>query len=148
MLAGGPEIIFLTWILLLALWVQQFVKGESRAFSMLWRFPLVVALVMALAAAQLLPFLDLAVHSQRNAGYADTRWSMPGWGWANFLVPMAFGRTWTEGVFLPERPVLDVAYYLWHWRALAGVAGSLDNPGKARVVAGRSGDGSPDFCAR
>ena len=31
MLAGGPEIIFLTWILLLALWIQQFVKGESPA---------------------------------------------------------------------------------------------------------------------
>ena len=99
MLAGGPEIIFLTWILLLALWIQQLVKGESSRRAMLWRFPLVVALVIVLAAAQLLPFLDLATHSQRSAGYADTRWSMPGWGWVNFLVPMAFGRTWTEGVF-------------------------------------------------
>src|ERR1017187_3269680 len=43
MLAGGPEIIFLTWILLLALWVQQFVRGESPRIAMLRRFPLVVA---------------------------------------------------------------------------------------------------------
>ena len=124
MLAGGPEIIFLTWILLLALWIQQFVKGESPRVSMFWRFPLVVALVIALAAAQLLPFLDLAAHSQRIAGYADTRWSMPGWGWANFLVPMAFGRTWTEGVFFQYDQAWTTSYYLGIgtlWLALLAV---------------------------
>jgi hypothetical protein len=99
MLAGGPEIILFTWILLLALWIQQFVRGESPRGPMSWRFPLVVALVIALAAVQLLPFLDLVAHSQRESGYADLRWSLPGWGWVNFIVPLAFGRTWTEGVF-------------------------------------------------
>jgi hypothetical protein len=138
MLAGGPEIIFLTWILLLALWVQQLIAGggdaSSPAFSatgasqpriaMFWRFPLVVTLVIALAAVQLLPFLDLAVHSQREAGYADTRWSMPGWGWANFLVPMAFGRTWTEGVFFQYEQSWTSSYYLGIgalWLALLAV---------------------------
>jgi hypothetical protein len=138
MLAGGPEIIFLTWILLLALWIQQFIAGggnaSSPAFSatgapqlrraMFWRFPLVVALVIALAAIQLLPFLDLAAHSQRSAGYADTRWSMPGWGWANFLVPMAFGRTWTEGVFFQYGQYWTSSYYLGIgtlWLALLAV---------------------------
>ena len=138
MLAGGPEIIFLTWILLLALWVQQFIAGggdaSSPAFSatgasqpriaMLRRFPLVVALVISLAAVQLLPFLDLAAHSQRSAGYADTRWSMPGWGWANFLVPMAFGRTWTEGVFFQYEQSWTSSYYLGIgalWLALLAV---------------------------
>jgi hypothetical protein len=124
MLAGGPEIIFLTWILLLALWIQQFVKGDSLRSSMLWRFPLVVALVIALAAAQLLPFLDLAAHSQRGANYADTRWSMPGWGWVNFLVPMAFGRTWTEGVFFQNGQYWTSSYYLGIgalWLALLAV---------------------------
>src|ERR1017187_7062308 len=138
MLAGGPEIIFLTWILLLALCVQQFIAGggdaSSPAFSatgasqpriaMLRRFPLVVALVIALAAVQLLPFLDLAAHSQRSAGYADTRWSMPGWGWANFLVPMAFGRTWTEGVFFQYEQSWTSSYYLGIgalWLALLAV---------------------------
>jgi hypothetical protein len=124
MLAGGPEIIFLTWILLLALWVQQFVRGESSRIAMLRRFPLVVALVISLAAVQLLPFLDLAAHSQRGAGYADTRWSMPGWGWANFLVPMAFGRTWTEGVFFQYEQSWTSSYYLGIgalWLALLAV---------------------------
>ena len=124
MLAGGPEIIFLTWILLLALWIQQFAKGESPRTSMLWRFPLIVALVIALAAAQLLPFLDLAVHSQRSAGYADTRWSMPGWGWANFLVPMAFGMTRTEGIFFQNGQYWTSSYYFGIgtlWLALLAV---------------------------
>ncbi len=126
MLAGGPEIIFLTWILLLALWIQQLIAGggdaSSPAFSvtgasppriaMFRRFPLVVMLVIALAAAQLLPFLDLAAHSQRSTGYADTRWSMPGWGWANFLVPMAFGSTRTEGVFFQNGQYWTSSYYL------------------------------------
>ena len=124
MLAGGPEIIFLTWILLLALWIQQFVTGESPRVAMLWRFPLVVALVIALAAAQLLPFLDLAAHSQRSAGYADTRWSMPGWGWVNFLVPMAFGTHQDRGVFFQYGQSWTSSYYLGIgtlWLALLAV---------------------------
>ena len=112
MLAGGPEIILLTWLFLLALWIQQFVRGETPRGPMCWRFPLVVLLVIALAAAQLLPFLDLSAHSQRGVGYADTRWSMPGRGWVNFLVPMAFGRTWTEGVFFQYGQAWTSSYYL------------------------------------
>jgi hypothetical protein len=111
MLAGGPEIIFFTWILLLALWIQQFVTSESPRRKMLWRFPLVVALVIALAAIQLLPFLDLVMHSQRNTGYIDTRWSLPLSGWANFLVPMAFGSTWV-GVFFQNGQLWTSSYYL------------------------------------
>jgi hypothetical protein len=126
MLAGGPEIIFLTWLFLFALWIQQFIAGGSDASSpmfsatrasqprgpMCWRFPVMVLLVMALAAAQLLPFLDLSAHSQRSVGYADTRWSMPGRGWVNFLVPMAFGRTYTEGVFFQYGQSWTSSYYL------------------------------------
>jgi hypothetical protein len=112
MLAGGPETILFTWLLLLALWIQQFVRGDSSRPAMLWRFPLVVLLVMALAAAQLLPFLDLSAHSQRNVGFADTRWSMPGWGWMNFLVPMAHGSTRTEGVFFQNGQSWTSSYYL------------------------------------
>jgi len=112
MLAGGPEIIFLTWILLLALWIQQFLAGESSRGKMFWRFPLVVTLVILLSAAQLLPFLDLAAHSQRQTGYADFRWSMPGWGWVNFLVPMAFGGIWNAGIFFQYGQAWTSSYYL------------------------------------
>ena len=93
MLAGGPETILLTWLIAAALWLQQFIGAETSRAKMFWRFPLVVALVFALGAAQLLPFLNLVAHAQRESGYTDLRWSMPGSGLANFLVPMAFGTT-------------------------------------------------------
>ncbi|HEY5044183.1 MAG TPA: hypothetical protein VIK53_19605, partial [Verrucomicrobiae bacterium] len=112
MLAGGPEIIFLTWLILAALWLQQLIKNDSPRGSMLWRFPFVIALVIALSAAQLLPFLDLVAHAQREAGFADLRWSMPGRGWANFLVPMAFGTTGTEGIFFQHGQYWTSSYYL------------------------------------
>jgi hypothetical protein len=111
MLAGGPETIFFTWIFLLILWIQQFAKGKSPRIGMLWRFPAIVVVVILLAAAQLLPFLDLAAHSQRETGFADTRWSMPAWGWVNFLVPMAFGNTWDMGVFFQYEQNWTSSYY-------------------------------------
>ncbi len=129
MLAGGPEIIFLTWIFLLAFFLLQFVTGESPRKKMLWRFPFVVALVIALTAVQLLPFLDLAAHSQRESGYADLRWSMPGWGWANFLVPMAFGGTSDMGVFFQYGQNWTSSYYLGVgalWLALLALWKSRD----------------------
>ncbi len=78
---------------------------------MLWRFPLVITLVISLSAAQLLPFLDLVAHAQRESGFADLRWSMPGRGWANFLVPMAFGSTHTEGIFFQHDQYWTSSYY-------------------------------------
>ena len=111
MLAGGPEIIFFTWILLLVLWIPQFVKSGSPRRKVIWRFPLVVALVIALTAIQLLPFLDLVAHSQRYTGYIDTRWSLPLRGWMNFLVPMAFGNTRDMGVFYQDGQEWTSSYY-------------------------------------
>ncbi len=112
MLAGGPETILFTWLVVSALWLQQFLAGESPRAAMLWRYPLVVALVISLTLAQLLPFLDLVAHSQRDTGFADLRWSMPGSGLANFLVPMAFGSTATEGIFFQHGQYWTSSYYL------------------------------------
>ncbi len=140
MLAGGPEIIFLTWTLLFALWVQQFVKKESPRSALLWRFPFIVALVIALSAAQLLPFLDLVAHSQRDSGYADLRWSMPGWGWANFLVPQLFGGTGNTGVFFQYGQSWTSSYYLGIgtlWLALLALwtgRGSVETKTKVRLL--------------
>jgi hypothetical protein len=111
MLAGGPETIFLTWLLLLALWIQQLVTNPL-ARKNFWRFPLLILLVIALSAAQLLPFLDLVAHAQRETGYTDLRWSMPAFGLANFLVPLAFGSTHTEGIFFQRGQYWTSSYYL------------------------------------
>lgn len=160
MLAGGPETIMLTWLLLLVLWAVECI-GEARLceaqhvgssesggarpspgaatcdatglsdplkraapeaygpsvpaparLQLMLRFGLMVLLVAGAAAAQLLPFLDLAAHSQREQGYADTRWSLPLWGWANFLVPMVFGQVWSMGVFFQHEQSWTSSYYL------------------------------------
>jgi hypothetical protein len=117
MLAGGPETILLTWLLAFALALVEWVR-TSRHLSfvsrntLVLRFAVVVLLVGGLAAAQLLPFLDLVAHSQREQGYADTRWSMPPWGWANFLVPMVFGSLWNKGVFFQYEQAWTSSYYL------------------------------------
>ena len=133
MLAGGPETILFTWLVVSALWLQQFMSSRDDSspprVAMLWRYPLVVALVISLTLAQLLPFLDLVAHSQRDTGFADLRWSMPGSGLANFLVPMAFGTTGSGGVFFQPGQSMTGSYYLGVgalWLALAAVFSRRD----------------------
>src|SRR6185312_5883497 len=126
MLAGGPETILLTWLIVAALWLQQWIQGETPRGAMFRRLPFVVVLVAALSAVQLLPFLDLVAHAQREAGYTDLRWSMPGFGLANFIVPMAFGSTATEGIFFQHGQYWTSSYYLGIgtlWLALLSVFG-------------------------
>ena len=157
MLAGGPETIFLTWLLLLALWIQQLATGRAchavagRATARPYRsggarrdIPAVShsrALVIALSAVQLLPFLDLAAHSERHGNYADFRWSMPAWGWANSLCRwlLAAPATWASSSI---RPVVDFLVLPRHRDAVAGVAGRLagasgpcPNAGAVAVIA-------------
>jgi hypothetical protein len=117
MLAGGPETIFFTWLICLALWTLHLAGlCAARNFRGLLKplliFPGTVLLVSGLCAAQLLPFLDLAGHSQREAGFADARWSMPSWGWANFLAPMVFGTVTKQGLFFQHGQYWTSSYYL------------------------------------
>ena len=131
MLAGGPETILLTWLIVAALWLQQLAKAESLRAALIRRFPAVVWLVFGLSAVQLLPFLDLVAHAQRATGYTDLRWSMPDFGLANFLVPMAFGNTAMEGIFFQQGQYWTSSYYLgigtlWlAWLALASLRDRL-----------------------
>ncbi|MFM8470886.1 MAG: YfhO family protein [Limisphaerales bacterium] len=84
----------------------------TNHFSLLTRFALVIALIAALSAAQLLPFFDLLAHSQRDAAYRDARWPMPPWGWANFLVPLfRYGQT-DQGFWIQVGQEFLSSYYL------------------------------------
>jgi hypothetical protein len=112
MLAGGPEIILFTWLFLLVLWFDQLVAGRLSRIKLSILFPLMVAMVIALAAAQLFPFLDLAAHSERHGNYADLRWSMPLSGWVNYLVPIFHGSTRNMGVFYQYGQLWTSSYYL------------------------------------
>ena len=141
MLTGAPEVILFTWLLAGALVLlegrRQKEKGKSAvppaarpafAFCLLpssfaaapVRFGAIVTLVAALSAAQLLPFLDLLQHSQRDAGFGGSAWSLPTWG-AAYLVaptfqsslsspglPFQSGQKWTAS-FYAGLPILALA---------------------------------------
>jgi len=111
MLAGGPETILFTWLIAFAIWAGEMLREKTWGATLL-RFAAVVLLVVALAAPQLLPFGELAGHSQRGLGFGDNKWSLPGRGWVNFLVPMAFGRITKENVFFQHGQGWTSSYYL------------------------------------
>ena len=99
LLSGVPEIVLLTWLLLLGLWTGRFVTGSLPKRALIQRASLVVLLVTGLAAIQLLPFFDLLAHSQKDATSATLKWAMPPWGWGNFLVPMFRCARTSQGMF-------------------------------------------------
>ena len=88
MLAGAPEVILITWLIVSALWLCDVARTPVAAFRFLWRMLVVVVLTTGLMAAQLQPFLDLLQHSHRDASFGTSKWQLPLWGWANFLVPL------------------------------------------------------------
>ena len=86
-LVGVPELVVLTWVVIGAL---ACVEIGSRAVSpgvVAKRIFWVVAATSGLAAAQVLPFMELAAHSQRGLNFGTAKWAMPSWGWASFLAP-------------------------------------------------------------
>lgn len=111
MLAGGPESILFTWCLAAAMVFLE--SGEAgarpRAFG---RLVLLGLLVGGFAAAQLLPFFELAAHSQRDRHFSDLRSAMPATGWMNYLVPLAFGNSWEAGVFKQDGQSWTSSYYV------------------------------------
>jgi hypothetical protein len=111
MLAGGPETIGLTWLLLLVLafgdWLHE---GELRRKVVLRLLGMGI-LVALICAAQLLPFLELLVRSQRDTGFDRSDWPMPAWGWANFLVPLFHTSATNQGLFLQTGQYWTSSYY-------------------------------------
>ena len=120
MLTGAPEIILFTWCLAGIFWLADWLRPPvapssehetASRRSMFHRAAAIVVMVGALAAAQLLPFLDLLAHSHRDSSFVSRSWSLPAWGWANFFVPLfrcfeshqgvfaQLGQYWTSSYF-------------------------------------------------
>ena len=136
MLTGAPEIVLLTWFIVGLLWLRDFLAGPVAPVSdpaeggdvdstrrvgdrssatrgaMFLHFTLCGAFIFALCAAQLLPFIDLLRHSHRDISFGGALWSMPPWGWANFLVPL-FGCTPSVvGVYSQDAQQWTSSYYM------------------------------------
>jgi hypothetical protein len=112
MLAGAPEIILLTWAFAGLLWLAECYSTKMPRRRMFARLLLAGGLVGGLAATQLLPFLQLLEHSQRDAGYGGSVWAMPAWGWANFLVPLFRCEPSILGVFFQNVQQWTSSYYM------------------------------------
>jgi hypothetical protein len=112
MLAGAPEIILLTWLLVGTLWLGQAWSNPGSLKSSGARLLLVFALVIGLAAVQLLPFIELLGFSDRGASEGNAAWSMPAWGWANFLVPMFRCTRLMPGTSIQVEQQWTSSYYL------------------------------------
>jgi len=113
MLAGAPEVILLTWVFVGALWLMEFVAGEVSRLSLLLRASVVGVMVAGLAAAQLLPFLELLAHSHRDESYGDSTWAMPATGLANYLVALFHSREPAgRGVFVQHGQYWTSSYYV------------------------------------
>lgn len=132
--SGGAEVIFQTWLLLGVLWVLELFKGEIPRGKIIVRTLGVGCLAVGLAAAQLLPFLDLLAHSQRNLNYGNLNYghaesgAMPLTGWANYLVPVFHcsrnpqgmliqpGLTWLGSWYLGVGAVMLALLAVWRGR--------------------------------
>jgi hypothetical protein len=112
MLAGAPEVIALTWVMVGALWLMQFATGEVSRTKMILRAGLVVVLVAGLAAAQLLPFFELLAHSHRDDSYGSSAWAMPATGLANYLVPLFHCVAAHQGVYMQNGQYWTSSYYV------------------------------------
>jgi hypothetical protein len=97
MLTGAPEMILLTWLFLLALVA---VNPISKWPALAARLAFIGVVVAGLSAAQLLPFLDLLRHSNRDAGFSDSGWALPVSGLGDFLVPLFRCFPSGQGVFV------------------------------------------------
>ena len=111
MLAGGPETILFTWVILFLLACGDWIRKEAARWQVACRFFGMGILVALICAAQLLPFLQLLSHSQRDSGFGSNGWSMPIWGWANLLVPLFRTTSNAQGVCMQEGQYLFSSYY-------------------------------------
>jgi len=109
-LGGGPETIAFTWLVVFALAAVECIKQPRAFWTIARRLVVMGALGLALAAAQLLPTADLALHSHRDTHYGRSDWSMPSLGWANFLVPM-FQMTPMQQIVVQPGQYWTTSYY-------------------------------------
>ncbi len=110
MLSGVPELIVFTWLIALVLWVASVIQRQARAASFV-NMAVVIGLVAALAACQLLPFFDLLANSHRTADTGGSKWAMPGWGWANLFVPLFHTYKGSQGVVFQHEQSFMTSYY-------------------------------------
>jgi hypothetical protein len=112
LLSGVPEIVLFTWLLIGCLFLVDVFQNPPQRPRFICRLGGLILLSAGLASIQLLPFFDLLMHSQRDRNFASSKWAMPGWGWANFLVPMFHYFETPQGMYFQFGQAFLSSYYL------------------------------------
>ncbi len=111
MLAGAPEMILLTWFTVAGVFVVDLINGDTPRMRAIVRAGIIGLLIAGIAAAQLLPFFELMRSSDRSQNFATASWSMPGWGWANFFVPLFHSYAAPIGTYFQPGQDWIASYY-------------------------------------
>lgn len=112
MLAGAPEIIVFTWLILFALWIDRWLRDSGTRRKIFVRVVAVGVLAALLSVVQLLPFLDLLAHSERTTSYGTSLWAISSWGWVNLFVPLFHCYRAPLGVYFQPGQDWTSSYYL------------------------------------
>ncbi|HZT22112.1 MAG TPA: YfhO family protein [Verrucomicrobiae bacterium] len=135
-LTATPELTLLTWLFLGMVWLADVFSGEVQWFTAARRIGTVVLLAAGITMIQMLPFFDLLAHSQRNSGSADaTVWSMPGWGWANLLVPLFHCYQAPQGPWFQHGQEFLASYYLGIGVLILAIIGAMGARTRIALVA-------------
>ncbi|MEI7534791.1 MAG: YfhO family protein [Verrucomicrobiae bacterium] len=111
MLSGAAEPVLLTWALVAGLTLVELGRNAVARGRIIFRFGALVALISALSAAQLLPFLDLLDYSRRQQEISAAVWPMPPTGWTNYFVPLFHCHAF-QGVFMQAGQSWINSYYI------------------------------------
>jgi hypothetical protein len=135
-LACAPELLVIFWGLLGVLWLVEVARGTIPLWPSLRRLAIVVALAAGITMVQMLPFFDLLLHSQRDPNFGDNKWAMPGWGWANLLVPLFRCYRSPHGPWFQPGQELVCSYYLGAGVLVLAVAGAFLKGNRPTVIMG------------
>ena len=111
MLSGAPEVIVFTWFIAGVLLLTELLNRDVPRSAAIWRSGLMLALVIGVAAVQLLPFLDLVRHSHRDTEFGSLSWAMPLWGWINLVLPIFRASPSPTGVYYQPAQSWTSSYY-------------------------------------
>lgn len=111
-LTGTPELTLLVWLFLAALWLTELFSGIIKFWISVRRAVFVILLAAGITMVQMLSFFDLLAHSQRDTNYdSHSHWAMPGWGWANLIVPLFHNYLSPQGNWFQHDQDFLMSYY-------------------------------------
>ena len=124
-LTATPELTLLSWFFLGLVWLSQLIGREIKFWPSSGRVAAVIILTSGVVMVQILPFMDLLLHSQRDTNYDQARWAMPGWGWANLLVPLFHYFQSPQHNWYQQGQEFLLSYYLGAGVLVLAIAGAL-----------------------